>query len=56
MLWMTNLGMGGTEAGAPVAPGPGRELMLLYVGRVLLFSLTKKVIDLIQVGMDKWHA
>ena len=37
---MQNLGMGGTPSDVgPVGPGAGRELMLLYVGRVLLLSL-----------------
>lgn len=50
-----SVGMGASEAGAPVAPGPGRELMLLYVGRVVVLGLCKALIDLLQLGAP-WHA
>jgi hypothetical protein len=33
VLWLANLDNAGSEPGASVGPGAGRELMLLFVGR-----------------------
>ena len=40
-LIMLSLDMGGTESGVgPVGPGAGSELMLLYIGRCLIWGTT----------------
>ena len=56
MMWIQNLGMGGSEVGAPVAPGPGRELMLLYVGRIIILALVKGLLDFFRLGVEEWLA
>ena len=41
-MWLNNLGdsPAASEAGAPVGPGAGLGLMLLYVGRVIILSFS----------------
>lgn len=41
------LSLCGTEFGAPVGPGAGRELMLIYVGRAILLGAALGWLDLI---------
>lgn len=47
------LGLAGTESGAPVGPGIGRELMLLGVGRVILVGLSLSWLNLMLFGLSK---
>jgi hypothetical protein len=36
--WLPNLDLAANDSEAPVGPGIGRELMLLYVGRIVFLA------------------
>lgn len=51
MLWINLLDHGGSEPGAgPVGPGPGRELLLLGIGRAILLGLSLDMLRQVLMG------